>query len=384
MRTVTHSELLLERLEGPRDDYFEDDDCIDASPGFRLNAAQAHEWTRRDHALVGNKAGLLRTKHDAELDGWANAHRLGLDQGKIHHTAYNSFQQSMQSRQKKGVAAHGTGRAGSDAEGTQGGAMDPAVRVQLSRAINNGIIERCNGVVKEGKEAIVYHADRGSESQGFDVAVKVFKRIVEFRSRGDYVDGDPRYARTPFGKASTREQLELWAEKEYRNLMRAMKAEVPVATPLHQKENILFMRFLGEDGWPSPQLRELELRKGSKKWTSLYDQVMDAVRRLFAKGRLVHGDLSEYNILVVPAFLVENKSPWIEDEKDELQAVLIDFGQAVDTRHPQATEFLERDLQQVNRFFKQQGVSVMDMKESIEFVTKETGLPVSSVNCNDV
>jgi len=157
--------------------------------------------------------------------------------------------------------------------------MDPSVRLQIGKAINSGLIEKCNGVVKEGKEAIVYHADGGQESGGFDVAIKVFKRIQEFKGRGNYVEGDPRFTRDNFRKAGPREQLELWTEKEYRNLMRAVHAGVPVPMPLLYKENILFMRFLGEDCWPAPQLRELNYRRGSRKWEVLYAQIMDSIRK---------------------------------------------------------------------------------------------------------
>jgi serine/threonine-protein kinase RIO1 len=50
-------------------------------------------------------------------------------------------------------------------------------------------------------------------------------------------------------------------------------------TPLIQKENVVFMRFLGEDGWAVLQLKDLQFRKGSDKWTTLYSQVMVAIRR---------------------------------------------------------------------------------------------------------
>jgi serine/threonine-protein kinase RIO1 len=67
--------------------------------------------------------------------------------------------------------------------------------------------------------------------------------------------------------------------------------------------------------------------------------------RLFHGARLVHGDLSECNILVCHARLVKN---WDEgfghSDDNKLQAVLIDFGQAVDWRHPSAMELLDRDL----------------------------------------
>ena len=127
---------------------------------------------------------------------------------------------------------------------------DSQVRLQISRAVNNGLIEHCNGIVKEGKEATVYHADQGEGSHGHAVAIKVYKRINESH-----------------------------AEKEYRNLIRANSAHVPVASPLFQKENLVFMRFMGEDGWPSPQLKDLELETGSETWTILYSQIMVAVRR---------------------------------------------------------------------------------------------------------
>jgi len=86
-----------------------------------------------------------------------------------------------------------------NAERTRGGAMDGnATRLLISKAIStNELIQYCNGIVKEGKEAVVYHADGNddinSESGGFDVAVKVFKHIQEFRGRSAHIDGDPRY-----------------------------------------------------------------------------------------------------------------------------------------------------------------------------------------------
>jgi serine/threonine-protein kinase RIO1 len=294
VRTMTRAELQAERdanvgafnsnspprLRHP----LEEAEAENVSVGFRMNASNRQQWARRDqHSIIGPN-NEIRTKHDTSLQGHANAHRLGLDTEEdsekiiVGNQAYNSFMKSVR-RTKKGVAAHGTGRAGSDADSTKGGAMDPAVRIQISRAVNNGLIEKCNGVVKEGKEAIVYHADKGIESGGFDVAVKVFKRIQEFRTRGDYVDGDPRYSRASFRKASARGQLEMWTEKEYRNLVRANRAGVPVPTPLQTKENILYMRFLGTDGWPAPQLREINLRRGSARWITLYNQVIGAMMR---------------------------------------------------------------------------------------------------------
>ena len=88
----------------------------------------------------------------------------------------------------------------------------------------------------------------------------------------------------------------------------------------------------------------------------------------------MHGDLSEYNILVAPSFQVENFIASANDSENDLQAVLIDFGQAVDTCHPEATELLLRDLERVRSFFVQQGVTTLALEDSLQFVkdTMET------------
>jgi len=408
-----------------------------ADAGFRMNNQQQQHlpsgWHRRDRNTIVGPDNEIRTKHDVRVQGQTNASFLDLDvvdgdtglRTHVGNTAFNSFLKTVGGSYhakgghrgtSKGVATHGTGRAGSDADATKGGALDQSVRLQISKAINAGIIERCNGIVKQGKEAVVYHAVGGAnssqtipnesknkgngtiheeedepsdagtnsdennetkskaaitETKIFDVAIKVFKRIKEFRGRGEYVDGDPRYAGRAFRSFSEREQLEVWTEKEFRNLVRAYRAEVPVPNPIHYKENLIFMRFLGEDGWPAPQIREINIRKGSVKWVALYEQVMESVQTLFQNARLVHGDLSEYNILIAPNFQVDNKSKNISSDQD-LQTVLIDFGQAVEVRHPNAEELLRRDLSRVREFFVKRGVSTaMSVDDALTFVAAD-------------
>jgi len=174
----------------------------------------------------------------------------------------------------------------------------------------------------------------------------------------------------------------MWAEKEYRNLIRANRAGVAVPTPIFCKENVLFMRFLGQNGWPCPQLRDLStgggIKRGSSKWRTLYDQTLLYIGKLYNKARLVHGDLSEYNILVCPSSIVENNILEVQEEgkkgeeEDILQVVFIDFGQAVDIRHPNAMELLRRDLRHVKQFFDNMGIRTMDIKTTEDMVLKSS------------
>lgn len=395
VRTITREEYLMEQqgllLKKDHDDHHigNGGDYHGASAGFRINSQQnSSSWTRVDGMLVGPN-NEVRTKHDPELHSQANAHRLQLDYddedgkpiARVGNKAFNSFKQTMKKKTVKGVASHGQGRANTDTEKTKEGALDSRVRLLIGKAINNDLMDKLNGCVKEGKEALVYHADKGRESGGYDVAVKVFKRIQEFRNRGQYVDGDPRYNAKEFSHSSGRDQLEIWTEKEYRNLTRAYRANVPVPKPLWYKENVLCMRFLGQDGWPSPQLKELKLKKSSRKWTALYEQTMGAIQRLFNDARLVHGDLSEYNLMICPQFLLlhdddeeeeDSKSNTITatatTDREELTVALIDFGQAVDVRHPDAEDLLRRDLLRVKEFFDKVGITTIPVEAAMHFV----------------
>ena len=186
-----------------------------------------------------------------------------------------------------------------------------------------------------------------------------------------YIDNDPRYYGKKFRNADKREQVELWTEKEYRNLLRAHRAGIAVPTPLMQTDNVLFMRFLGDGGWPAAQLRELDLKKGSKKWTILYVQTVVAMRKLYHCARLIHGDLSEFNILVCPMSQVENAMDKSEEAKDSLQIVLIDFGQAVERKHPSASNLLKRDITHVNSFFLKQEIVTLGDDECTGFITED-------------
>jgi RIO kinase 1 len=81
-----------------------------------------------------------------------------------------------------------------------------------------------------------------------------------------------------------------------------------------------------------------------------FEVVREYMRRLHGAG-LVHGDLSEYNLIV-----------------HDGELVVIDLGQAVTVHHPNAGDFLERDCRNVAAFFSRQGLDV-DAGDLRSFVT---------------
>jgi RIO kinase 1 len=127
----------------------------------------------------------------------------------------------------------------------------------------------------------------------------------------------------------------LWAQKEFKNLKQCVKHDLPVARPLHVSKNVLAMEFVGKGGVPSPTLHETEVDEDD------YRQIMDFIAKLYKKAKLVHGDLSEYNVF-----------------KTEGGLIVFDFGSAVDTIHPNAQNFLERDIKNMSYFFAKRGLTV--------------------------
>jgi RIO kinase 1 len=198
--------------------------------------------------------------------------------------------------------------------------------------------------VESGKEANVYLA-QGPEG---DVAVKVYRiNASDFRTMRDYLDGDPRFE----GIGSDKKKVVVaWTKKEFANLKRARAAGVRVPEPIAVQRNVLVMEFLGRDGERAHRLNEVTVENPE----TAYEVVREYMRRLYDAG-LVHGDLSEYNLVI-----------------HEGELAVLDLGQAVTVHHPNYREFLERDCRNVANFFARQGADVT-AEELLAFVASEDG-----------
>ncbi|XP_077991250.1 serine/threonine-protein kinase RIO1-like [Glandiceps talaboti] len=225
--------------------------------------------------------------------------------------------------------------------------LDPRTRMILFKMLNRGVISEINGCISTGKEANVYHA---ASKEGTDRAVKVYKTsILVFKDRDKYVSGEYRF-RHGYCRHNPRKMVQTWAEKEMRNLTRLYNAGLPCPQPVLLRSHVLVMSFLGTDGWPAPKLKDVELSES--KLRELYLSCIQIVRRIYQDCKLVHADLSEYNILYHNGGIY-----------------LIDVSQSVEHDHPHALEFLRKDCCNVTEYFRRKGVAVMTMRELFEFVT---------------
>jgi RIO kinase 1 len=223
--------------------------------------------------------------------------------------------------------------------------FDQATRMVVYRFMTEGVLNEVNGVVSAGKEARVYW---GKNKEGKDLAVKIYLTSSAEFKKGmfKYIEGDYRFKGV---KHDTRSLIFAWAQKEFRNLEQAFRAKVNVPKPIAVRNNVLVMEFIGKNGLSAPSLKE-RLPMNPEK---TYRQLLTYLKRLYRKADLVHGDLSEYNIMV-----------W------RSKPVVFDMSQSVPSSHPLAKSLLERDLTNVNRFFSRLGVKVLAVDEAYRRIVR--------------
>lgn len=216
--------------------------------------------------------------------------------------------------------------------------FDRSTLMTIYEFLNKGTIDEIHGVVKAGKEARVYW---GKDPQARELAIKIYLTVSAEFKKGmlQYIEGDPRFAHV---RRDTRSLVHAWAQKEFKNLQSAAAVNVRVPDPIDVSKNVLIMEFIGKDGVPAPLLKETILKNPD----AVYKQLLVYAKRLYRKARLVHGDLSEYNVM-----LWKNKP------------VLFDISQAVPLEHPMADRFLRRDLENLHRFFKRLNVDPLSIEE---------------------
>lgn len=209
----------------------------------------------------------------------------------------------------------------------------PTLKV-LYTLSNKGIIKALGGSISTGKEANVFYA----EGDNRELAIKIYRMASStFKAMDAYIMKDPRFTNI---RNNRRDIIFAWTRKEFQNLTRAKSAGIRVPEPLVAEKNILIMEFMGEGKVPYPLLKNTHLENEEAK--IVYDKIVEYMRLLNKEANLVHADLSEYNILIDPA---------------DTTPVFIDMGQSVTLEHPNAREFLYRDVLNILRFFSRYGIT---------------------------
>ena len=216
--------------------------------------------------------------------------------------------------------------------------FDERTVFQLNKLLTNGPLSRIEGIISAGKEANVYLAYNQQERE---VAVKVYK-IDSNTSKWmrNYIIGDPRFKKIPNNVSKI---IFLWANKEFKNLKRAYAAGLSVPEPIHVKNNILIMEYIGFESIPAPRLKDI---KKIKDPINLMNELLYFIKNLYQKAKLVHGDLSEFNVLY------HNQKP-----------VIIDISQAVSIEHPKAVVYLERDIKNMFNYLERLNIELLDRKK---------------------
>ena len=208
---------------------------------------------------------------------------------------------------------------------------------RLRAMIDDGFIQHILRPLKSGKEAEVFIV----EADGEVCAAKVYKEANRrnFKQRQDYVEGR-RSGNSRLDRAMNRgsrfgqQQREAaWQTAESDTMRRLNTAGVRIPRLRQLGDGVLLMDLiLDRDGHPAPQLSTQHYsREDALRW---HRQLVGDVARMLCAG-VVHGDLSEYNIL----------HAWDGP-------LIIDFPQAIDaTRNTNAKRLLLRDVANLTRFF---------------------------------
>ncbi|MEO5813023.1 MAG: PA4780 family RIO1-like protein kinase [Rhodanobacter sp.] len=172
----------------------------------------------------------------------------------------------------------------------------------LQELVDEGVIDQVLRPLKSGKEAAVYVVRCGDEIR----CAKVYKDLGQrsFQARVQYQEGrkvrGSRQARA-IGKASKfgrKEAEEAWKNAEVDALYALAAAGVRVPQPHGYFNGVLVMELITDaDGYSAPRLGEVELSAETAR--TYHRFLMQQVARMLCVG-LIHGDLSEYNVLIGP------------------------------------------------------------------------------------
>jgi len=202
----------------------------------------------------------------------------------------------------------------------------------LFKLISQGYFEGLESPISIGKEANIFTA---RTKDGTRLVIKIYRlSVCDFNKMYSCIRTDSRFSSL---KRSRRDVIFAWAQREYRNLLKAREAGVNVPTPIVFLFNILVMDCVGGENI-AHRLKDSPPKNPKK----FFDEIVKNMRLLHKSG-FVHGDLSPFNIL-----------------NDDETPVFIDMSQSTSLDNTNAKEYLLRDVKNVCDFFRKQGLKISD------------------------
>ena len=211
----------------------------------------------------------------------------------------------------------------------------------INALVQANVIEAFGKPLGVGKESDVYDALTPDKQQ---VALK-FHRLgrTSFKKTKLKRNYTSKYSYTP----DWHQQSRIAAKKEYKTLKFLYPKGVAVPEPIKQTRHVLVMGMIeGVELFHHTRLIDPQV---------VYNEILDNIRRAYIDARIIHGDLSPFNII-----LQQNQ-----------HILIIDWPQSVTTKHPNAEELLERDLRNVLTFFKRKHELKNRLKDDLAHVTKD-------------
>jgi len=216
--------------------------------------------------------------------------------------------------------------------------------VALHRLVRRNVLKALGDRVGVGKESEIY---KGIADNGDVVAVKFyrigrqsFRRVVVTRGYG-----------VTFERGTWVLRSVVAGEREVAALRVLNSSEVPNVPRLYGGAlHAVVIEFI--DGVELYMVRELADPEG------VLEQLIEAIRAAYWKAKIVHGDLSEFNIIVA-----------MSDDKEV--PYIIDWPQYVESESPEALRLLERDVRYVVRFFNKRFRLSIDFRDVLEYVLEK-------------
>jgi len=219
---------------------------------------------------------------------------------------------------------------------------------QIQPLVDDGLVDEVISRLMSGKEADVYVVRSGSEIR----CAKVYKDAVKrsFKKAAQYQEGrkvrNSRRGRAmeKGSKFGRKQQEETWQNAEVDALYLLAGAGVRVPQPYDCLNGVLLMELItDEDGDVAPRLNDITM--SAEQAREDHALVMNDVKRMLCAG-IVHGDLSEFNVLV-----------------DENGPVIIDLPQAVNAAaNNNAQSMLERDVDNMTRYYSQYAPELLNSR----------------------